>query len=183
MQRRSAIKNLSLAFGGLMSLPTWASVWTPESIGHVSTLSFSEEATLAEIVETIIPETATPGAKSLKVHQFAMRMINDCYGEAAQKGLKEGLMTTDIASKLAHGKVFAEIEPAQRLELLKKLATSPDAATKQFVNMIKGLTIQGYQNSEYVMVNIQKYNMAPGFYHGCVPIAKAQVKAEKKADR
>jgi len=101
-----------------------------------------------------------------------MRMINDCYGEAAQKGLKEGLMTTDIASKLAHGKVFAEIAPAQRLELLKKLANSPDAATKQFVNMIKGLTIQGYQNSEYVMVNIQKYNMAPGFYHGCVPIKK-----------
>ena len=111
-----------MAFGGLISLPTWTSAWTPESIGHVSTLSFSEEATLAEIVETIIPETSTPGAKSLKVHQFAMRMINDCYGEAAQKGLKEGLMTTDIASKLAHGKVFAEIAPAQRLELLKKLA-------------------------------------------------------------
>jgi len=68
MQRRSAIKNLTMAFGGLISLPTWTSAWTPESIGHVSTLSFSEEATLAEIVETIIPETSTPGAKSLKVH-------------------------------------------------------------------------------------------------------------------
>ncbi len=183
MQRRSAIKNLTLAVGGLMSLPTWASAWTPQSIGQLSTLSFSEEGTLAEIVETIIPETATPGAKSLKVHQFAMRMINDCYGEMAQKGLKQGLVTTDDAAKQAYGKVFTEIEPKQRLDVLKKMSESTDPATKQFVNMIKGLTIQGYQNSEYVMVNIQKYNMAPGFYHGCVPIAKAQVKAEKKTDR
>ncbi|WP_298359072.1 gluconate 2-dehydrogenase subunit 3 family protein [Runella sp.] len=183
MQRRSALKNLTMAFGGLLSLPGWTSGWTPESIGYFSNLSLSEEDTLAEIVETIIPETSTPGAKSLKVHQFAMRMINDCYGETAQKGLKQGLAITDDAAKQAYGKTFTAIEPKQRLDVLKKMAASTEPSTKQFVNMIKGLTIQGYQNSEYVMVNIQKYNMAPGFYHGCVPIAKAPIKAEKKTDR
>lgn len=183
MQRRSALKNLTMAFGGLLSLPSWTSGWTPESIGYFSNLSLSEEDTLAEIVETIIPETSTPGAKSLKVHQFAMRMINDCYGETAQKGLKQGLVITDDAAKQAYGKTFTALEPKQRLDVLKKMAESTEPSTKQFVNMIKGLTIQGYQNSEYVMVNIQKYNMAPGFYHGCVPIAKAPVKAERKTDR
>lgn len=172
MQRRSAIKNLTMAMGGLLSLPSWASGWTPDSIGSVSMLSFNEENILAEIVETIIPETNTPGAKSLKVHQFAMRMVNDCYAEPAQQSFKQGLKTTDDAAQKAYNKGFVECTPQQRLELLKQLSASSDTPAKQFVNTIKNLTIQGYMNSEYVMVNIQKYNMAPGFYHGCVPVKK-----------
>lgn len=170
MQRRSALKNLSMAVGGLMSLPTWASAWTPASIGQFTTLSLTEEETLAEIVETIIPETETPGAKSLKVHQFAMRMINDCYGDEAQKNLKQGLVLTDTACRQAYNKTFVESDKTQRIDILNKMVGSTNIPAKQFVNMIKNLTIQGYMNSEYVMVNIQKYVMAPGFYHGCVPV-------------
>jgi len=170
MQRRSALKSLTVAFGGLMSLPSWAQGWTPETVKGPSLLSVAEEDTLAEIVETIIPETTTPGAKSLKVHEFALRMINDCYGESAQKNLKKGLADTNSAAQQAYGKVFTACDGKQRLDLLKKLADTAD--TKPFVSMVKNLTIQGYQNSEYVMVNIQKYNMAPGFYHGCVPVKK-----------
>lgn len=170
MQRRSAIKNLSLAFGSLVALPSWASGWTPESIGKASTLSYSEEDLLGEIVETIIPETTTPGAKSLKVHQFAMRMINDCYGEAAQTNLKEGLKLTDELAKQTYQKSFIEGDVTQRKDILNKMLASSDAKAKQFANMIKRLTIQGYTNSEYYMVNVQKFNMAPGFYHGCVPV-------------
>ena len=183
MQRRSALKNLTMAVGGLMSLPAWAAGWTPETIGQVSLLSFAEEETLAEFVETIIPETATPGAKSLKVHQFALRMINDCYGEEAKKNLKQGLTITDVAAKQTYNKTFVECDKTQRLDLINKMISSTNIPAKQFATMMKNLTIQGYQNSEYVMVNIQKYNMAPGFYHGCVPIAKTEVKAEKKTDR
>ncbi len=161
-----------MAVGGLMSLPTWASGWTPESIGQASNLSLEEDGLLAEIVETIIPETATPGAKSLKVHQFAMRMINDCYGAEAQKTLKQGLTITDVAAKQTYNKPFVECDKTQRMDLLNKMVGSTNQPAKQFVNMIKNLTIQGYQNSEYVMVYIQKYNMAPGFYHGCVPVKK-----------
>ena len=99
MKRRSAIKNVSMALGGLVSLPTWASGWTSQSIGQFSNLATNDEALLAEIVETIIPETNTPGAKSLKVHQFAMRMINDCYGEVAQNTIKQGLVLINELSQ------------------------------------------------------------------------------------
>jgi hypothetical protein len=170
MQRRSALKNLTLAFGGLLSLPDWALGWTPDSIGQVSTLSITEEDLLAEIVETIIPETNTPGAKSLKVHQFAMRMINDCYGEQAQANLNQGLIKTESMTKQAHNKSFIACDAKQRTDVLTQMSQSTDPVAKQFVEMVKNLTIRGYQNSEYFMVNILEYNMAPGFYHGCVPI-------------
>lgn len=170
MKRRSALKNLTFAFGGLLSLPAWASGWTPDSIGQVSTLPADEENLLAEIVETIIPETSTPGARSLKVHQFIMRMVNDCYGEEAQKSLKQGLAATDQVANQTYQKSFVACDPAQRKAIFTTMLQSPDAATKRFAEMTKSLTIRGYMNSEYVMVNILKYNMVPGFYHGCVPV-------------
>lgn len=155
---------------GLVSLPVWASAWTPETVGNVGTLPLSEEDLLAEIVETIIPETETPGAKSLKVHQFAMRMIQDCLGEAAQENLKQGLAGTDKMANRTFHKSFQECNPGQRAVVLNNLKNSKDPADRQFLEMIKSLTIRGYLNSEYVLTNLQEYNMAPGFFHGCVPI-------------
>lgn len=169
MQRRTALKSLSVALGGLVSMPAWASCWTPDSIGNDKSLSASDEAILAEIVETIIPETKTPGAKSLKVHQFALRMINDCYGEAAQKNLQQGLAKTEELAKKTYNKSFVECDAQQRKDIFGQLSKA-DEASKKFAEIIKNLTIRGYTNSEYYMVNVQKYVMAPGFYHGCVPV-------------
>ena len=170
MQRRNAIKNLSVAFGSLVALPSWAANWTPDSVGKISNLSYNDEELLGEIVETIIPETSTPGAKSLKVHQFAMRMINDCYGEAQQKTFKDGLKKAEELAQQTYQKSFTACDTAQRKDLVNKMLDSSDSTSKQFANMIKRLTIQGYTNSEFYMVNVMKFNMAPGFYHGCVPV-------------
>lgn len=155
-----------------MALPAWATNWTPDSLGSISTVSVDDETLLGEIVETIIPENSTPGAKSLKVHQFALRMIRDCYPELAQATLKQGLTLTESTAQQAYGKAFEACDATQRKDVLGKLTASTDPVGKSFVNMIKRLTIQGYTNSEYYMVNVQKFNMAPGYYHGCVPVEK-----------
>ncbi len=161
-----------------MSLPAWASNWTPESVGPVTTLSASEEALLGELVEAILPQTTnvagvvSPGAKELRVHQFAARMISDCLGEAAQASLKEGLLITEKLANQTYQKGFAALTPKERVDVLQKMNSSSDAAAKEFVGMIKRLTIQGYTNSEYYMTHVLKYNMAPGYYHGCVPVVQ-----------
>ena len=170
MKRRFVLKNLTVAFGGLASLPAWASGWTPESIGALTHVTADNENLLAEIVETILPETNTPGAKSLKVHQFALRMINDCYGETAQTTLKQGLTKADEMAQQAYSKAFVACDAKQRTDVFLKMTNDP--TTKPFAQMIKSLTIRGYTNSEYYMTNVLNYNMAPGFYHGCVPVKK-----------
>lgn len=172
MQRRTALRGLAMTLGGLVTLPTWASGWTPDSLGVVSTVSADDEVLLGEIVETFIPETNTPGAKSLKVHQFALRMIRDCYGEQAQTTLQQGLVLTETTAQQAYGNPFANCDATQRKAVLTNLTASTDPAGKAFVELIKRLTIQGYTNSEYYMVNVQRFNMAPGYYHGCVPVEK-----------
>ncbi len=179
MQRRTILQGLAVTFGGLVSLPAWASGWTADSLQSVSTLPLAEEALLAEIVETFIPATTTPGAKSLGVHQFAMRMIQDCYGPSAQETLQRGLTLTEDAAQKAAGKPFAACDSPQRMAILTTLTTGTDPVGKDFVDMMKGLTIQGYTNSEYYLVNVKKYVMAPGYYHGCVEVPEVAMKGSR----
>ena len=170
MKRRTALKSLIVATGGLVNLPAWATGWTPETIGQTSYVSLNEETLLAELVETFIPETTTPGAKTLKVHQFVLRMINDCYDQPAQDLLKQGLVKTDALAQQTYSKPFVACDASQRTDLLRQMNTATEPDTQQFANLVKGLTIRGYTNSEYYLVNVRKYVMAPGFYHGCVDV-------------
>lgn len=171
MQRRSLLKGLALTVGGLVALPAWAAGWTPQSLGPVAFATADDEALLGDIVGTIIPETTTPGAKSLNVHQFAMRMIRDCYDQTAQTTLQQGLALTESTAQQTYGKAFAALDASQRKAVLTGLTTATDPAGKAFMDLIKRLTIQGYTNSEFYLVNVQRFNMAPGYYHGCVPVA------------
>jgi len=179
MQRRSALKNLALTVGGLVAMPAWATSWTRASVQHAGFLAAPQEALLAEVVETIIPATETPGAKALQVHQFVQKMIADCYEPTAQETLRAGLRALDEKARASFGKPFAEGDTAQRTSLLAGLAASDDAALKGFYSLVKGLTIRGYLNSEYVMTNLTRFEFAPGRYRGCVPVV-ARTVTEKK---
>jgi hypothetical protein len=166
---------MGLALGGLVSLPAWAHGWTPDTLAHTTSLTADQDLLLAELVEGILPETmldgkVSPGAKSLKIHQFLQRMVKDCYPASAQATLENGLVRLEEAAAKAHGKSFTALAQPQRVSLLKQLGTSGDDSSRQFVNLVKNLTIQGYTNSEYYLTTVMKYSMAPGYYHGCVPL-------------
>ena len=177
MNRRIALKNIALAAAGLMFLPGcdttgWkeTAVLTPEPF-----LSKGQEGLLAEIVETIIPATDTLGAKELKVHAYIQKMVLDCYETDVQAALVKGLDAVDPLSEKAKGKDFATCSTAEREDVLKQLEQSQDPAQKDFYQLVKGLTIQGYLTSEYVMTNLTKYEMVPGRYHGCVPVSSKPI--------
>lgn len=177
MNRRSVIKSMGLAMGGMMSLPAWASGWSADTLGYVATLSAADEALLGHMVNAIIPETtykgkASPGARELKVHQFVIRMVNDCYDEQAQKNLVNGLKSTEAMARKSFSKSFAQLTSGEQVAVFTSLTNSSVATDKQFISMVKNLTIQGYTNSEYYLTTIAGYVMAPGFYKGCVPLSQ-----------
>lgn len=168
MKRRTAVKSLGLALGTLVALPAWAVGWTPDSMGMDNFASAADEALLTEIVETLIPETSTPGAKSLKVQQFVQRMIVDCYDAPTQASFNQGLAKTEALAQKYYAKSFVNCDALQRTQILLEMGNAPESAAT--AGLIKDLCIRGYTNSEYYLVNIAKYNIAPGFYHGCVPV-------------
>lgn len=172
MERRLALKNLAAATLGLVALPAWANNWTQTTLLPI--LPPASDALLADLVETIIPTTDTPGAKSLGVNLFVQRMVADCYDKPTQTTFANGLTTVDELAKKATGQSFTDSTPVQRLAVVKAMMTSTDPQQKAFYNLVIGLTVRGYMTSEYVMTNLTHFQMAPGYYKGCVPVvAKA----------
>jgi Gluconate 2-dehydrogenase subunit 3 len=122
MDRRELLKMIAVVTGGvviggevfLSGCKTGAKAadagFTPSNI-----------ALLDEVAETIIPATATPGAKAAKVGEFMKIMVTDCYTEAQQTAFVNGISALEEACKKANSKPFMECTPQQRHDLLRSL--------------------------------------------------------------
>lgn len=138
----------------------------------------AQEELIAEIAETIIPSTETPGAKDLKLHQFVLRMVDDCYEPEQQQLFLTGLSEFDALAEKKMGDSFMDLKKEQRESLLKDLEIVRNSENKEekvqpvnrFYSMLKNLTVHGYMTSEYVMTNQLYYNMVPGSFKGCVEV-------------
>jgi hypothetical protein len=167
MQRRHLLKAVALGMTGIISMPTWANNWNQNNFKNLN-FSETENNLLAEIVESIIPETSTPGAKSLGVHKLIQKIVTDCQGKEAESKLSGDLAKLQTISKNQHQASFEQLSADKKLALLKSLETNSEL--KDFYAKMKRMTIEGYMKSEYVMTNITKYEYAPARWNGCVAI-------------
>lgn len=157
MNRRTAIKQLFVVAGGMMIATScdFTSQSTTIALNHIK-LKKSDEDFLAELTETLIPKTDTPGAKELNLHLFVMKMLDDCASPEDQKAFLAGLK----AAEAVKGKGATDIQA-----YLKGLP-----AEDVFFQTLKRRTIQGYLNSEYVMKNKLIYELVPGRYNGAMKV-------------
>lgn len=189
MERREAIKNTVLFLGYSVSFSALSETfiacnkavsvdWEPVF------LSKMQANTVAEITETILPKTSTPGAKELGVPQFVDKMLKDLLPEADQKAFVADLDTFEKDCKTAYGKAFVDCAPDQREEFLLKLdkaaakfppsvwgitlVEKPDPVA--FFRRLKSLTLMGYYTSQEVAQNILRYDPVPGDFIACMPL-------------
>src|SRR5690606_13397755 len=96
MERRTAIKQLFFIAGGIILFPSCEGDANKSSIAlRKLDVNAKEEDLLAEIVESIIPETDSPGGKALHLHLFVLKMIDDCHGEEDQQIFVQGIKDWD----------------------------------------------------------------------------------------
>jgi|Laugrefabdmm15dn_1035133.scaffolds.fasta_scaffold03268_3 hypothetical protein len=166
--RREWVKGMALATLGTVAFYDAKSL-SPSNFNF----SLAEDQTLELIMGAIIPESSIPGAISLGVPNFVKTMMKDCYEVKAQQSFKnvmgdipklflnENKKEISMASESEKEQFLFQLEKGKHgVEAQKTLAT------------LKGLTIQGYMSTEYIMVNHLNYQMAPGFFNGCAPIKK-----------
>lgn len=180
MQRRTAVKQLLVMTTGALLIPSCVREAKKISIplDHLK-LTTDHETLMASITETLLPTTATPGAKELKLHEFVLRMMDDCYSPDEQKEFQSGLEQFNTFAEKSSDKSFLDMTPEERKNFLTQLEKKRDdeASIKvdeksilQFYGRTKGLAIRGYMNSEPVMTNLTYYKMVPGRFDGCVEI-------------
>lgn len=168
MKRRETLKYLGLSIGSVIALPAWANSWRGNDLSN-STLNMSleNETLLAEMVETIIPTTDTAGAKTLGIDKFIQKMVADCLDKPSREVFGQGFALLDEQTKKAYNKSFVDCSPQQRMEILQQIGKDKGNAANKFYGLVKGLTIQGYLSSEYVMVNHYGYKMIPNKFEPC----------------
>ena len=112
--------------------------------------SIDEARALASIVDQIVPPDQDSGAVWAGVVNFIDRQLCGPY-QPLQETYRYGLRAVDHTSESTYGKVFADLESPEQIELLHRLedGKTPGAAWKQvssaeFFRCVVDHTMQGF---------------------------------------
>lgn len=161
MQRRDLLK----AFGATAALALVpheaAAAWARVAAGlrPAGGLSAAHLALIAELGDTILPRTDTPGATDVGVPAFIDIIVSENYTDSARATFVVGL---DALETQLRGSSLAAIEQ------LQDRRAEPQATYWR----LKGLILQGYFSSELVMKDVLKTQIMPGYFDGSAPMRK-----------
>ena len=178
--------------GGSILMPDILKAWNAPTIieNPFFKITAAQEALIAEIAETIIPTTSTPGAKAAGVPAFIIKMLADCYEKKTSDEFMTNLTAFDAGCTIKYGKSFVNLGETERIEALKaaekqaildrdkykKEAQSWGMSTiegaQPFFSMIKNLTATGYFTSEIGCNQALRYEAVPGRFDGNVAYKK-----------
>lgn len=167
------VKQLVLATGAYLLLPACRENEHRSSVAlHNIKVTADQEALIAELAETILPKTNTPGAKDINAHVFTLVMIDDCMKKEDQQKFMQGLKDFEREAKQKLNKSFEESSAAERLAFASGLdaVKKDDSDLYYFYSNVKRYTVQAYTTSQYFLTKVQVYELVPGRYHGCVPL-------------
>jgi hypothetical protein len=201
ISRREAFVRVASLFGGvalidgdrlLAAMPEAAAQARATAQG-VGTFTAADVAFLDEVAETILPQTATPGAKAAHTGAFMALMVTEAYSHRHQAIFRDGMRQIEGACRREFTSSFVQATPGQRLALLQRLdaerqaeidarddarttrapalaGESPDAPLHYF-RLMKELALLGYFTSEIGYRQAMRYIETPGRYDPCAPYA------------
>jgi hypothetical protein len=128
--------------------------------------------TVTHIAELILPETATPGATSVKVPEFIDLMLTESCPAAERSRFLHGLADIDARGRRVYGGVFLDLRAGDQSALLQALdeVKGVEGSAEDAFATLKQLTIYGYFTSEVVMKSVTKHQVIPGRFDGCIPV-------------
>lgn len=172
ISRRKALKQFVFVSAGLAIIPSCMQDRSKSALllKKIS-IGSDDEAMLAELSETIIPKTTSPGAKDISAHLFVLKMVDDCTKKEDQEIFIKGMNEFNGFCKTNAGKDFVKCNIEERKKVLTDLIAKKDEENNlnAFFKTVKRFTIQAYTSSEFFLTKVQVYELVPGRYHGCVP--------------
>jgi hypothetical protein len=146
-----------------------------------------QDATVIALAELIIPETDTPGAKSVRVNEFMGRIVAEWFSEEERAHFLAGLADLDSRAQKLFSKDFVNAAADQQAEILHllgeemlseaaALANAPRGyrgsapePENNFYFDFRGLTLTGYFTSEVGYKQQLHEEIIPGHFDGCIP--------------
>ncbi|MFB9844986.1 gluconate 2-dehydrogenase subunit 3 family protein [Mucilaginibacter ginsenosidivorans] len=188
MDRRTAIRNLALVLSSAAILPACTKDNPTAHFKHFD-VTGDQEALIADLAETIIPKTTTPGAKDLNLDKFVWLMLDDCTKKEDQQAFFKGMDKFNDLTKKMYSKSFADCSKTEKAAILATFEKKPGAKPtgrnpsgkkddkpekkdelQAFYGTVKGLTVFGYTQSQYFMTKEIVYELVPGRYNAHFPV-------------
>ena len=198
MNRRNAIKNLTLSLGYAVATPTILSVLSSctENIATWKPVFFSDEEQhlVTNLATIILPSSTIPGALDVNVPQFIDKMYKNIELEANQNKFKKGATVFASRFKKMFGKKalkgteseikklvasYFDLSEDEKEQVLKQQNLEEKEVSEnyletyfmyKFLLSVRYYTLFGYYTSKKVGTEVLSYDPVPGSYNGCVPI-------------
>ena len=154
-----------------------ASVWGALTVvgpaaAQAGPLSAQQAAVLDIVAEAIIPRTDTPGARDAGVPAFVTRALTNWCEPAQAQATRAGLDAIDAEARRRFGNGLAALTPDQQMEIVRLADRSTLEGAPPFFSVLKELVTTGYFTSEPGATKALRYELTPGPYRGCVPLAE-----------
>ena len=175
INRRTAIRQLAFLSVGAALLPACRDDRSkPDLVLKNFKVNDKQQKLLEELTATLIPTTATPGARDVSAHLFILKMLDDCSSRADQDKFFSGLkqFEDEFTARSSAGKSFVASPTPQRESFLLDIESKklPNEELNFFYSTAKRFTILAYSSSQFFLTKIQVYELVPGRWHGCIPV-------------
>jgi gluconate 2-dehydrogenase gamma chain len=150
-----------------------------------------QDATVIALAELIIPETETPGAKTVRVNEFMDRIVAEWFSASERANFLAGLADVDSRAQKLFFTNFVGATAEQQTQILHLLGeemlseaaalanaprgyrgSSPEPGNNFYFNF-RGLALTGYFTSEAGFKQQLHEEIIPGHFDGCTPAASA----------
>ncbi|MBE9489120.1 MAG: gluconate 2-dehydrogenase subunit 3 family protein [Bacteroidetes bacterium] len=201
MDRRAALKNLTLSIGYAVAAPTLlnmlssctaeADTWMPVFFSE------QEKKLVTQLVDIILPSSNLPGALDVNVPQFMDLMYKDVEIETNQKRFQNGArlfaekFEKVFEKEISKGtkedvqKLFVtyfDLSESEIKKVLKEQRTPIDEIsnvkmdsylTYKFLFSVRYYALYGYYSSEKIGEEVLAYDPVPGRYLSCISLEDA----------
>lgn len=188
MLRRKAIKQLMLTVGSIAAIGSSVAGWKYTRLHKAPDwhLFQTHQGLLAELTETILPATDTPGAKAAGVPAFVQHMVRKSLDVKSQNNFLNGLAEVGEYCQSNFGKSFGQVTPDERVQTLRHFENNARSFNnvaakaqsfltgKPFFTTLRDFTIIGYCTSELGANQSLAYDYVPGAFNGCLPYVNGQ---------
>jgi hypothetical protein len=163
----------------------------PASGYALRSLDAHQNETVMAMIDQILPETDTPGAKGARVNEFIDVILTEWANVEERRDFLNGLADVEKQSNALFARDFSAASSAQQITLLRSMDEAAALARSvreerppfwepagrdtqfqdDFFTVFKKLTLHGYYTSEIGFTQELKLQIIPGAQHGCTHLA------------
>jgi len=185
MNRRKAIFSIFLLGGGASAGFSWYKWYQVHKTPDLAYLDSHTEL-VAALAATIIPVTATPGAREALVHVTVIKMVKEVADRKTRNIFINGLKELALYTENEYDKPFTALTAGQQTAVVGYFRDQGKnyggaagkiknrLAGKSFFLVLKEYTTRAFCTSQTGATETLAYNDIPGSWEACIPVTAGQ---------